>query len=209
MAQALLTPIEPNSNDQAFSGMVFVNPLDNLFGRTPNAFPLYVNIKGFILTCGASDSIPSKRIAMNKQTRTFLKVSLSNELPVRLFEPTAVNRDIEEINVEVELAITAIDKVIEIDDAQLSARIVGAHNGKFMKNEQMLILEFNGLYLILNVASIKPKDSHDYRLGPKTVFKFETRSGQKIRMKSMKQKTADIFGTGFKMESLKVGGLDK
>lgn len=71
--------------------MVFVSAQDNVFGRPPNAFPIYVSIKGFIMTCHVAQDIPSKRIAMTKQTRTFLKVSLSAELDVRFFEPTVQN----------------------------------------------------------------------------------------------------------------------
>ena len=85
MNLAKLTPVEPANNDQVFSGMVFVNAQGNIFGSPANAFPLYVTIKGFVMSCGVSNDIPAKKIAMNKQTRTFLHVSLSNELDVRLF----------------------------------------------------------------------------------------------------------------------------
>lgn len=73
----------------------------------------------------------------------------------------------------------------------------------------MLVVQFNGLYLIITVVGVKPKDNYDHRLGSKTIFTFETKGGQKIKMKSQKKKAANLFGSGFKMESLKVGGLDK
>jgi phage replication-related protein YjqB (UPF0714/DUF867 family) len=92
-----------------------------------------------------------------------------------------------------------MDKVIELDDQQLATRILSLHNGKFLKNEQMLVIEFNGQYFIITVVSLKPKDNYEHRLGPKTVFKFETKAGQKIKMKSQKKKMANLFGSGFKM----------
>lgn len=97
MNTARLTPIEVSNEEQAFSGMVYVCPQDNLFGRSPNAFPVYVSIKGFIFTCHVAANILSKRIAMSKQIRTVLRVSLSAEIDVRLFEPTVNNTDIEEL----------------------------------------------------------------------------------------------------------------
>lgn len=97
--------------------------------------------------------------------RTYLKVSLSADVEVRYFEPTGYNTEIEEINFEVELAIATIDKTIEVDDQQLATRILTLHNGKFLKNEQTLPVEFNGIYLIVTVVSVKPKDNNDHRIG--------------------------------------------
>ena len=77
MYSAKLTPVEVSSEEQAFSGMVYVSTQENLFGRPPNAFPIYVSIKGFIYTCHVASNIPVKRIAMSKQIRTVLRVSLS------------------------------------------------------------------------------------------------------------------------------------
>lgn len=73
---------------------------------------------------------------------------------------------------EVELAIANIDKTIEIDDQELATKILTLHNGKFWRSEQTFPIEFNGIYLIVSIVSVKPKDNHDHRLSQKTVFKF-------------------------------------
>ena len=91
----------------------------------------------------------------------------------------------------------------------MANKILSVYNGKFLKTNQIFPIEFNNIYLLITIVSVKPKDTYDHRLSQNTVFKFETKLGQKMKMKSQKKKTVDLFAKGFKMDSLSVGGLDK
>lgn len=78
----MLTPFGITKDNQLHSGMVYINPGQDLAGRPVNNFPLYVRIKSYIYTCALADDIPLEKIGMNKKMRELLRVTLAERIEV-------------------------------------------------------------------------------------------------------------------------------
>jgi hypothetical protein len=70
---------------------------------------------------------------------------------------------------------------------------------KYFSETQCIVLPFMTVLLVATTSRTKPTREINSRLGPETKITFVAKGGQKLKLKSQKQKTMAIFQSNFKI----------
>lgn len=80
-----------------YSNKVYLSPLGNIPKQKP-----YVLIKGYVLLTDFSETIPPRKIGLNKKFREFLSLSLIDESIIKAYDPKPTDKPAASLNIKIE-----------------------------------------------------------------------------------------------------------
>lgn len=98
---------------------------------------------------------------------------------------------------------------VEIDDGELVKQFRKEFTGFYLGVDQVFVVSFAKMPLILTVDRVLGADDGLSFLGPETVIEAFASGEQQVRLKSTKAQKKNVFSANFSMGSLGIGGLDE
>lgn len=218
-----LSPTQLVSNDQAYSGYVYLSPARyrEFLKMNSNREPIFVAIKKYVFVLGTINSIDDNSIAMGSIQRQFLQVSKTDTLTISL-SSLPYNNDKEyrlsQLSIEVEI-YQGTGQKIEVEDKEVESIFRKSLQNIFFTPGQMNLLDFNGnCFLVktnktqlLEMGSAKQVETLNQPgiLVDQTDIEITAKPNPAFKIKSSKGTSMNIFRADFEFKEMGIGGLDK
>jgi len=206
----------------AFNNTIYINA--DVFGKMVGENPegnVYIELKGFILPLKGDKKIPPNQIAIGNVQRTMMRISKVDELSPKLFVATKDNvSKLLSVSIEVDVGKKASNapSMMELDEKKLEEIFRKSVLKHFLNMREMILLDYEGSALILNVTDLKVveqtidesihKSFGELDKDSEIKFVVSPKYTKSLRIKSDKMQETELFKTEFNFEKLGIGGLD-
>lgn len=221
------------SNEQAFTGRVYLNPSDftelNQSKSTPTPKgknTLLVKIKGFVLVAEATNDIPSGHFGASSFQREMLQISKMDETQIDAAE-VAEKNPLAEVQVAVDIArIMQKDETqmkfdekgtLEMSEEYLGQEIRKFFSGRFLNTGERFAVRFYQSKIVLSftitgITSMNAKSRLKYGFiesSENTDIICTPKNVRTLKVSSDRMDGKNIINPDMNFQSLGIGGLDK
>eukprot|EP00826_Nyctotherus_ovalis_P023979 TRINITY_DN1848_c0_g1_i7.p1 TRINITY_DN1848_c0_g1~~TRINITY_DN1848_c0_g1_i7.p1 ORF type:complete len:747 (+),score=237.39 TRINITY_DN1848_c0_g1_i7:194-2434(+) len=211
----------PNDS-YAFNNALYINQAvyTRLCSENPES-AIYFELKGFVLPVKGDNMIKPNTLSLGNIQRMMMKISKIDTLSPQVFIPTKDNvSKLLSIAVDIEIAKKAPNAppVLEVDEKKLEDIYRKSFVKHFMNVNEMLLMDYEGSALILNVKSIKvveqtidetiEKSFGEIDGDTEIRFHVAGKSSKILKIRSDKIRETELFKVEFNFEKLGIGGLD-
>eukprot|EP00298_Acanthocystis_sp_HF-20_P011313 c19331_g1_i1.p1 GENE.c19331_g1_i1~~c19331_g1_i1.p1 ORF type:complete len:730 (-),score=327.15 c19331_g1_i1:29-2218(-) len=209
--------------ETGFKNVVAISNDD--FNRLGASNPIYITLGEVPFIATAHPLVEKGRVGLNKVQRSYLQVSLGDQLSCSVYKDVGTQFALSSVTVEIDfmLRVKSNESSESFDGKKIVEILLQRFVPQVWSKGQKILLEAFGSNLILtiaNLALVAPEEDSDEKdkrdqnptkglLTKGTHIQLQPASGSPLKLTNVDRAPSSLLGTNFNFESMGIGGLDK